>query len=117
MTCSPNRAASMHRENAMADDPSRAHFYSRIAARNVKPLWEVLRGQLTAEPNPTEIPVLWRYKDVRPFLIEAAGLISVGEADRRVLVLENPALADKTKATQSLYAGLQIIMPGEIAPC
>ena len=107
----------MYRENVMADNPSRAHFYSRIAEHNLKPLWEVLRGQLTAEPNPTEIPVLWRYKDVRPFLIEAAGLISVGEADRRVLVLENPALADKTRATQSLYAGLQIIMPGEIAPC
>jgi gentisate 1,2-dioxygenase len=34
-----------------------------------------------------------------------------------VLVLENPALPDRTRATQSLYAGLQIIMPEEVAPC
>jgi gentisate 1,2-dioxygenase len=101
----------------MADSATREDFYSRIGACNLKPLWEVLRGQLTAEPNPPEATVLWRYEDVRPFLLEAARLISVQDADRRVLVLENPALPGKTRATQSLYAGLQIIMPGEVAPC
>jgi gentisate 1,2-dioxygenase len=104
-------------EDVMADSASRQDFYSRIGARNLKPLWEVLRDQLTTEPNPPEAAVLWRYDDVRPFLLEAARLISVEEADRRVLVLENPALLGKTRATQSLYAGLQIIMPGEVAPC
>ena len=101
----------------MANNAAREQFYRRIAAGNLKPLWEVLRGQLTTEPNPPEAAVLWRYEDVRPFLLEAASLISVEEADRRVLVLENPALPGKTRATQSLYAGLQIIMPGEAAPC
>ncbi len=105
------------RASAMTDTASRKDFYSRIGARNLKPLWEVLRGQLTAEPKPPEAAVLWRYEEVRPFLLEAARLISVEEADRRVLVLENPALPGKTRATQSLYAGLQIVMPGEIAPC
>ncbi len=99
-------------ENAVRED-----FYGRIGAHNLKPLWEVLRGQLTPEPNPPEAAVLWHYDDVRPFLLEAARLITVEEADRRVLVLENPALPGKTRATQSLYAGLQIIMPGEVAPC
>jgi len=101
----------------MAENATREDFYSRLGARNLKPLWEVLRGQLSAEPNPPETPILWRYDDVRPFLVEAARLISVEEADRRVLVLENPAMPGKTRATQSLYAGLQIIMPGEVAPC
>jgi gentisate 1,2-dioxygenase len=106
-----------HTENATANSDTREDFYGRIGAHNLKPLWEVLRGQLTAEPHPPEAAVLWRYGEVRPFLLEAARLISVEEADRRVLVLENPALAGKTRATQSLYAGLQIIMPGEVAPC
>jgi gentisate 1,2-dioxygenase len=101
----------------MADSATRENFYRRIGARNLKPLWEVLRGQLTPEPDPPETAVIWHYSDVRPFLLEAARLISVEEADRRVLVLENPALAGKTRATQSLYAGMQIIMPGEVAPC
>jgi gentisate 1,2-dioxygenase len=107
----------MQKQRAMAESATRKEFYSRIGARNLKPLWEVLRGQLTPQPNPPEAAVLWRYHDVRPFLLEAARLISVEEADRRVLVLENPALPGKTRATQSLYAGLQIIMPGEVAPC
>src|SRR5216683_4296956 len=109
----------MAEDSAMADKnrAAREDFYSRIGARNLRPLWEVLRGQLTAEPHPPESAVLWRYDDIRPFLLEAARLISVEEADRRVLVLENPGLPGKTRATQSLYAGLQIIMPGEVAPC
>jgi gentisate 1,2-dioxygenase len=102
---------------AVQDSAAREEFYGRIGAHSLKPLWEVLRGQLTPEPNPPEAAVLWHYDEVRPFLLEAARLISVVEADRRVLVLENPALPGKTRATQSLYAGLQIIMPGEVAPC
>jgi gentisate 1,2-dioxygenase len=102
---------------AMAAREARGDFYDRLGGRNLKPLWEVLGTQLTAEPNPPEVPVLWRYEDVRPLLLEAARLISVEEADRRVLVLENPGLSGKTRATQSLYAGLQIVMPGEVAPC
>jgi gentisate 1,2-dioxygenase len=48
--------------------------------------------------------------------VMAAGrLISAEEAERRVLVLENPALRGRSSITQSLYAGLQLILPGEVA--
>ncbi len=43
-------------------------------------------------------------------------MISAAEAERRVLVLENPALRGQSSITQSLYAGLQLILPGEVAP-
>ena len=33
-----------------------------------------------------------------------------------MLILENPALSGQSCITQSLYAGLQLIMPGEVAP-
>jgi gentisate 1,2-dioxygenase len=35
---------------------------------------------------------------------------------RRVLILENPGLRGQSAVTQSLYAGLQLILPGEVAP-
>src|SRR4029077_7922899 len=36
---------------------------------------------------------------------------------RRVLILENPGLPDgSAQITGSLYAGLQLILPGEVAP-
>ena len=53
---------------------------------------------------------------MQPFVEEAGALITAQEATRRVLVLENPTLRGKSRITQSLYAGLQLIMPGEIAP-
>lgn len=48
--------------------------------------------------------------------MEAGRLISATEAERRVLVLQNPALRDKSRITHSLYAGLQLLLPGELAP-
>ena len=47
--------------------------------------------------------------------MEAGRLLTVQEAERRVLVLENPGLRGASQITQSLYAGLQLIQPGEVA--
>src|SRR5256885_4862664 len=95
---------------------AREKFYDRIGEYSLKPLWEVLRGQLTPEPRPAEAAVLWRYEQIRPLLLEAGSFILVVEGHPRGLLLENPALPRQTRATQSLYAGVQIIIPGEIAP-
>jgi gentisate 1,2-dioxygenase len=63
------------------------------------------------------MPVLWNYDDdIRPLLLEAGRLITAKEATRRVLVLENPGIRGTSQITQSLYAGVQMILPGEIAP-
>ncbi|MNP09218.1 Gentisate 1,2-dioxygenase [compost metagenome] len=53
---------------------------------------------------------------MRGLMTESASLISAAEAIRRVLVLENPAIRGQAAITSSLYAGLQLILPGEIAP-
>ena len=47
-------------------------------------------------------------------LMEAGRLITAKEAERRVLVLENPGLRGKSQITGSLYAGLQLVLPGEV---
>jgi gentisate 1,2-dioxygenase len=48
--------------------------------------------------------------------MESARHISAEEAERRVLILENPGLRGTSQVASSLYAGLQLIMPGETAP-
>jgi gentisate 1,2-dioxygenase len=48
--------------------------------------------------------------------MEAGRLITAKEAERRVLILENPGMPGLSRATTSLYAGLQLILPGEVAP-
>ena len=94
----------------------RENFYERLAPHHMAPLWEVLKNIMTREPVSAAIPCHWRYQDVRPLLLESGGLLSAEEAERRVLVLENPSFIGQTKATSSLYAGIQLVMPGETAP-
>ena len=94
----------------------RADFYQQIDAMDLTPLWESLHNLVTPLPNAGCVAALWKYQQIRPFLRRSGQLIGAKEAIRRVLVLENPALRGKSSITQSLYAGLQLIMPGEIAP-
>ena len=94
----------------------RQAFYQRIGGDNLTPLWEVFHDLVARTPKTTAFPAHWRYSDVRPFVLESGDLITAKEAERRVLVLENPGLRGQSRITQSLYAGLQLILPGEVAP-
>ena len=94
----------------------REAFYKRIDKDSLTPLWEVLASLVPPQPATPCVPALWRYRTVRPYLMEAGRLISAREAERRVLVLENPGLRGASSITHSLYAGLQLILPGEVAP-
>jgi gentisate 1,2-dioxygenase len=96
--------------------PEREAFYGELSQDNMAPLWEVLRGLVTREPNSPCVPVIWHYDEVRPYLMRSGTLITAKEAERRVLILENPALKGKASVTHSLFAGLQLILPGEVAP-
>jgi len=84
--------------------------------QNLAPLWEVLHDLIPNEPSTPCKPALWKYAQARPHLMEAGKLITAKEAIRRVLILENPGMRGDSCITQSLYAGLQLILPGEIAP-
>ena len=95
---------------------TRGEFYERIAPLGLAPLWERLKGLVPREPTPLGVPHHWRYSEVRPFVMEAARHISAEEAERRVLLLENPGLRGGSQITNTLFAGLQLIMPGEVAP-
>ncbi|HEU4440976.1 MAG TPA: gentisate 1,2-dioxygenase, partial [Burkholderiales bacterium] len=105
--------ASVPKPNVSAE---RQMLYSRMDKHNLAPLWEVLHSLIPDEPVTPCKPALWKYRDARPYLMEAGKLITAKEAIRRVLVLENPGMRGESCITQSLYAGLQLILPGEIAP-
>lgn len=99
-----------------AAEAGREPFYERARERNLAPLWRVLGGLVTETPRSAALPAHWAFGDVRPYLVEACDLIATEEAERRVLVLENPGLPGQSRITPSLFAGYQIILPGEIAP-
>src|SRR5438105_366022 len=94
----------------------RKAFYERIDRESLTPLWETLGSLVPPTPATPCVPALWRYDQMRPYLMEAGRLITAREAERRVLVMENPGLRGASSITHSLYAGLQLILPGEVAP-
>lgn len=98
------------------DTAEREEFYRRIDRAHLAPLWKSLAQLVPPQPDTPCRPTHWRYDTVRPHLMEAGRLITAQQAERRVLVLENPALRGASSITRSLYAGLQLILPGEVAP-
>ncbi|MEW9572974.1 gentisate 1,2-dioxygenase [Rhodanobacter sp. Si-c] len=94
----------------------RSAFYQELKQLHMSPLWESLSVLVPHAPNGPCVPALWKWSDVLPFIKRAGELITAEEAVRRVLILENPALPGQSSVTQSLYAGLQLILPGEVAP-
>lgn len=94
-------------------------YRDALAASNLLPLWPSLRALLPHKmPARRTQPTIWRYADARPLVLRAGELTPIEKAERRVLVLSNPGLGPgATMATPSIYLGLQLIQPGETAPC
>jgi gentisate 1,2-dioxygenase len=80
---------------------------------NARPAWEDRTHRALGSPA---LPMLWRYRTMRPQLLRAIDLITTKDAERRVLRLENPGLPGSGRVINSLTCGLQVIHPGEVAP-
>jgi gentisate 1,2-dioxygenase len=94
----------------------REEFYRRIGRAHMTPLWEAMNALVPKQPASPCVPALWKYAEARPWLMESGRLITAKEAVRRVLILENPGIPGQSAITNSLYAGWQLILPGEVAP-
>lgn len=101
----------------LADLPK--EYIETLSSMSVTPLWPALRGLLPyGKPERRTRPFLWRYGEVRPHLLRAGELTPMEKAERRVLVYANPGLGlERMTATPSIYIGMQLILPGEEAPC
>ena len=91
-------------------------FISRIGDYGLKPLWDRYMTLMSLQPRVVSVPHRWRYQKIKEFLVEAADLVTAEDAERRVLLLENPALPGTCQVTETLLTGVQIISPGESAP-
>src|SRR6478752_7017219 len=101
---------------AVQKTPEREAFYRKIDGENLAALWNVMGDLITPEPKSACRPHLWKFDAIRDYMTEAGKLITAKEAERRVLVLENPGLRGQSKITTSLFAGVQMAVPGDIAP-
>jgi len=88
-------------------------FHADMAKANVMALWE----QHNRHNQALEPSHVWHWATVNPLLDRAVGQTDMENADRRVLILSNPALAGTAHegAGNNLSVNLQILMPGEKA--
>lgn len=93
-----------------------AAYSQALESLSLGPLWTALHVLLPGERVTAAVPHRWGWAEVRPHLLEAARLVPIEQAERRVLVLCNPGLPGTYSCTSTLYAGLQVILPGEAAP-
>lgn len=94
----------------MTNDP-----YEAIKSLGAAPLWKYYGNLFPKEPKSRAVPYLWRYRHLRPLMLRFAEMLSLDEAERRVLMLVNPGLQEPPATVNNLYAGIQIILPGETA--
>jgi gentisate 1,2-dioxygenase len=101
---------------AVQKTPEREAFYKKIEGESLAALWNVMSDIITPEPKSPCRPHLWKFDTIRDYMTEAGKLITAKEAERRVLILENPGLRGQSKVTTSLFAGIQMVVPGDVAP-
>jgi gentisate 1,2-dioxygenase len=92
-------------------------LYATLGAHDLAALW-TMKGALTPEPVTRMAPHLWRWDHVRALMARAGDLVSAEDAERRVLAYRNPGTADHelARTTDTLWAAVQMVLPGEVAP-
>ncbi len=93
-------------------------YLKNLSTHNLVPLWPSLRNLLPpVKPIPQTQAQSWKFKDIKPLLIEAGHLTPIEKAERRVLVLANLGHGlENMRATSIIYLGMQLLLPKEWAP-
>ena len=109
-----------HREDVVGranveDTPELLAYYEDLDRYSAGALWTVANKIEPWEPKSQSVPVVWRYKDLREHVLRSVELVTPEKAGRRVIYLNNPGRTDVAAAVGWLYAGLQVMNPGEVA--
>lgn len=98
-------------------------FHEELDSVNLGPLWAHIHHMNTTQPKAKAVPYLWKTELINSYLNRAEKLleVGVGSAERRAVYLVNPGMKHLQPiawggATQTLYAAVQAVKPGEIAP-
>ena len=90
-------------------------LYRKFDAADLQPLWVGTQGYVPRQPSPDVAVAHWPSEQLFKLLRQAGDAVPAEFADRRVLVCKNPALPPYGGTTQTLYACVQLLLPGERA--
>jgi gentisate 1,2-dioxygenase len=90
-------------------------LYGKLGEVGMGPGWNKPTPSLWPAPRKTLVPAHWKYELARGALDAAGRLINTALAERRNLILFNPADGNTYATVRTLVAAYQMIMPGEWA--
>lgn len=94
-----------------------AELYAAFAAEHLSPLWTQRDDLMPPHPRSTAVPHVWRWGRLHALAERSGRLVPVGRGgERRAIALANPALGGRPWATPTLWAAIQYLGPGEVAP-
>src|SRR5207247_9507942 len=84
-------------------------YSQALESHALPPLWTALHVLLPKERVTAAVPHRWSWRGARPLLHEAARLVAIEAAERRVLVLEDHGLTGLYRITSSRVTGLRLM--------
>ncbi|MGD8189445.1 cupin domain-containing protein [Brevibacillus ginsengisoli] len=112
----------MAEKNSFMESDTVKAFNQEIEHYHLGPLWNAIPDLMHKQPTPDAIPYLWKWEILYAKLMEATEIFTPERGgERRAIYLQNPGLKDRkpwgwASTTNTLYAAVQLILPGEIAP-
>src|SRR5262245_13890527 len=99
----------------LAQSGTLEELYGKLAKVGMGPGWNKPTPSLWGETPKTFVPTRWSYEQALGALDAAGRLINTELAERRNLILFNPAEGNTYGTVRTLVAAYQMIMPGEWA--
>jgi gentisate 1,2-dioxygenase len=99
----------------LAESGSLDELYGKLSLVGIAPGWAKAMPSLWPSPRKSFAPAHWKYEQARGALDAAGRLINTELAERRNLILHNPAAQNSYGTVRTLVAAYQMIMPGEWA--
>jgi len=96
------------------ESTSSEQFYQRLDRLNIAPGWHEPERRMAFLANQFQ-PGIWRYREAKAAIDEAADVVSTEEAERRNLILSNPISGGLAPTTGSIISAYQMVKPGEKA--
>ena len=90
-------------------------LYPRLNESNIQAGWSKPEPSLYPEPYKNFVPAKWSWETGKAALDAAGRLISTDLAERRNLILYNPAASYRYPTVRTLITAYQMILPGETA--
>lgn len=92
-------------------------LYRGFESELLVPLWTEIGDLMPQAPTSKAQPHLWHWSSMLPLAERSGDLVPVGRGgERRAIALANPGLGGRPFATPTLWAAIQYLRPGEVAP-